>query len=603
MRFAALDEIDMLVTDAAPRRRTRGGARRRRVWRCRSHDRHPDRQPLPRPHGRPRAAARAWRGAARRVGPRGCGGKGINVARVVAAAGSRPRGPPRSRTTTRSTPPARRGVDAAHVPDAGHVRANVTLTEPDGITTKLNLPGAELDDADAQALVDAVRGVRRRGWLVLAGSLPPGRRRRLLRRRHRARSARAGGAAARSSPSTPPGAALAAVVADGRPDLIKPNDEELAELAGAEPATTLEASPRSPRRRRAARARGVGAALVTLGARGAVLVDADGALAGPAPRSPSPAPSARATARSPATCSPTRGGARRARSPIRRATARPRHPSPARRRRRPPTFRRRRRHRPPLDLNAVTAPPLEVTVSETITPELVSLDVGSARQGGRHPRARAARRRAGPRDRRRRALRRRVGPRGEGRDRPARRHRDPARQVRRRHRAVARLRPPHARASTSAPPTARPTSSSSSRRPRAPPRRTSPCCRSSRAASCRTTSRRRCARRRRTTRSSRSCATRSARGMPRPAPPPRPRPPPPPRPRGHGRPMLHRRRPPRPHRRGHGVRDGHRAHLHGRRRAHRRRARSSASTSTSSRRDRAATRPITAERHRRAPTP
>ena len=60
-------------------------------------------------------------------------------------------------------------------------------------------------------------------------------------------------------------------------------------------------------------------------------------------------------------------------------------------------------------------------------------------------------------------LRRRVGARGEGRHRRARRHRHPARQVRRRSPCRRSPRPACPRASTSAPSTAPPTSSSSSR--------------------------------------------------------------------------------------------------------------------------------------------
>ncbi len=88
----------------------------------------------------------------------------------------------------------------------------------------------------------------------------------------------------RSSPSTLPAPHWHAVVADGRPDLIKPNDEELAELA----AVALEAGDDLaaavlPVARTLVPNR-VGAALVTLGSHGAVLVTADGAWAGIPPR-------------------------------------------------------------------------------------------------------------------------------------------------------------------------------------------------------------------------------------------------------------------------------------------------------------------------------
>ena len=73
------------------------------------------------------------------------------------------------------------------------------------------------------------------------------------------------------------GPALTAVVADGAPDLIKPNDEELGELVGA-PLDGADAQSALDVARALVPDR-VGAALVTLGARGALLVDADGAWA------------------------------------------------------------------------------------------------------------------------------------------------------------------------------------------------------------------------------------------------------------------------------------------------------------------------------------
>jgi 1-phosphofructokinase len=70
----------------------------------------------------------------------------------------------------------------------------------------------------------------------------------------------------------------------GKPDLLKPNAEELAELAAAagfaSPATAdeLEADPAAAAAAAAAVVRsGVGAVLATLGSKGAVLVTADGA--------------------------------------------------------------------------------------------------------------------------------------------------------------------------------------------------------------------------------------------------------------------------------------------------------------------------------------
>jgi 1-phosphofructokinase len=213
------------------------------------------------------------------------GGKGINVARVVAAAGARslavlPLAPddPFDAALRASTVAARR------VPIHGRARANITITDPAGVTTKLNLPGARFEPDDITAVIDAVvdacSGAR---WLALAGSLPPGAGDDFYVATIRAVRSRWGVEAPRIAVDTS-GAALATVVADGRPDLIKPNDEELAELAGValEEGADL-ADAVLPVARRLVPAK-VGAALVTLGAHGAVLVDAEGAWAGIPPR-------------------------------------------------------------------------------------------------------------------------------------------------------------------------------------------------------------------------------------------------------------------------------------------------------------------------------
>lgn len=210
------------------------------------------------------------------------GGKGINVARAIAAAGVpctavlplAPDDPFES--ALRPT-----GLRVERVVVSGHVRANLAITDPAGETTKLNLPGAALSPHETTAIIDAVvaasAGAR---WLVLAGSLPPGVDDDLYVRVI---------SAVRRSHATPPliavdasGPALGAVVAEGAPDLIKPNDDELAELAGVD----LDGPDRVAAVLAVARAlvpSRVGAALVTLGADGAVLVEAEGAWAATPP--------------------------------------------------------------------------------------------------------------------------------------------------------------------------------------------------------------------------------------------------------------------------------------------------------------------------------
>ncbi|MET0780027.1 MAG: 1-phosphofructokinase [Microbacterium sp.] len=213
------------------------------------------------------------------------GGKGINVARVVAAAGIE---------TVAVLPlaeddPFAAALRASHVPARlveveGHVRANVTITDPEGVTTKLNLPGATLSPADVAELIGSVvEASEGADWLVLAGSLPPGAGDRLYVDITRAVRARWGAASPRIAVDTS-GAALRAVVDEASPDLIKPNDEELAELVGVvlESGADLAAAV-LPVARALVPAK-VAAALVTLGADGAVLVNAYGAWQATPPR-------------------------------------------------------------------------------------------------------------------------------------------------------------------------------------------------------------------------------------------------------------------------------------------------------------------------------
>lgn len=211
------------------------------------------------------------------------GGKGINVARVISAGGVECAAVlPLAPDDPFETALRDGGVRAVRVPVRGHVRANLAITDPAGVTTKLNLPGASLSHDEGSAIVDAVvaasAGAR---WLVLAGSLPPGvdddfyvRVIRTVRRAHAAPPLIAVDAS---------GPALAAAVAHAAPDLIKPNDDELAELAGVgldgedAVAAVLEVA-------RSLVPVKVRAALITLGADGAVLVEADGAWAATPPR-------------------------------------------------------------------------------------------------------------------------------------------------------------------------------------------------------------------------------------------------------------------------------------------------------------------------------
>lgn len=213
------------------------------------------------------------------------GGKGINVSRALIAADV---------PTTAVFPAAvddpflalvaRTGVPHASVPVSQPVRSNIALVDGAGTTTKVNLAGAPFDGASVEALRARVVGAAERAtWIVFAGSLPPGAPDDLFVDLAAAVRSAHGAAAPRIAVDTS-GAPLRAVVEAAAADLIKPNGEELADLlgesVGSDPDDIEAAAARAARVVPASCA----AALVTLGARGALLVDEQGALFGAAPR-------------------------------------------------------------------------------------------------------------------------------------------------------------------------------------------------------------------------------------------------------------------------------------------------------------------------------
>ena len=223
------------------------------------------------------------RGAVHRVSSASSeqGGKGVNVARALALAGvdtvavlhAAEHDPILAGLQTA-------GVTVHAVPVTGAVRTNLTVTEPDGTTTKINEPGAVLTVAEADALARAVtERAHSARWVVLSGSLPPG----LPPSWYADMVAilRPYGCKVAVDTSDAPLAALAADLDRAAPDLLKPNAEELAGLAGVSAEALESALARGdtgPVVRAARRLvdHGVGAVLATLGAAGAVLVDADG---------------------------------------------------------------------------------------------------------------------------------------------------------------------------------------------------------------------------------------------------------------------------------------------------------------------------------------
>ncbi|MFL0580716.1 1-phosphofructokinase family hexose kinase [Dietzia sp. 179-F 9C3 NHS] len=208
------------------------------------------------------------------------GGKGVNVARVVAAGGLEAHAvfpaPPEDPFVTMCTAT---GVTTSVMPTTGAVRINLTLADPEGMTTKINSPGPELDattsDRVRSTITDLARDAR---WVVLSGSLPRGVEDDFYA--DLVTALRPAGARLAVDTSDAPLAALAARLPDAAPDLVKPNGEELGQLAGVDGAELERRAVDGDTgpvvaAARTLRGRGVGTVLVTLGGAGAVLVDDD----------------------------------------------------------------------------------------------------------------------------------------------------------------------------------------------------------------------------------------------------------------------------------------------------------------------------------------
>ena len=83
-------------------------------------------------------------------------GKGINVARVVASSGARALAVlPLAADDPYAVALRATGIDTRVIPIAGHARSNLTILDPDGTTTKVNLPGTALSADETRILVDA----------------------------------------------------------------------------------------------------------------------------------------------------------------------------------------------------------------------------------------------------------------------------------------------------------------------------------------------------------------------------------------------------------------------------------------------------------------
>ncbi|MCX3061604.1 1-phosphofructokinase family hexose kinase [Streptomyces beihaiensis] len=202
------------------------------------------------------------------------GGKGLNVARVLAALGH-------EATVTgfvgggtgralRDRLAAVDGVSDALVPVSGPTRRTVAVVdESTGDTTQLNEPGPHVSPAEWAAFQEAYAGLLGSASAVaLCGSLPPG-----VPVGAYATLVRAARAASVPVLLDTSGEPLRRGVA-ARPDLVKPNAGELAELTGShEPLQAV----------RDTRRRGAHAVVASLGARGLYALTPDGEWRAPAP--------------------------------------------------------------------------------------------------------------------------------------------------------------------------------------------------------------------------------------------------------------------------------------------------------------------------------
>ncbi len=199
------------------------------------------------------------------------GGKGVNVSRAVAAAGRRTvavlplGGAPGALVADLLDA---QGIEVAPVPVAGATRSNIALAEADGVLTKINAPGPELTPAEQESLLDTVREQSRDAdWIACCGSLPRG----LAPSWYAELVARAHRADARIALDTSGPALLAAL--RERPDVVKPNIEELAEAVGRPLATVGDAVKAAEELREL----GARTVLASLGADGQLLVGEEGA--------------------------------------------------------------------------------------------------------------------------------------------------------------------------------------------------------------------------------------------------------------------------------------------------------------------------------------
>jgi len=160
------------------------------------------------------------------------------------------------------------GLEHVIVDTGRDVRTNITLITP-GCSTKLNDRGTPLSEEQTRRLRKAIIGASVDASVVLiCGSLPAGAPAAFVR--NMVGTLKASGVDVVVDVS---GEALALALA-ARPDLIKPNVHELAELTGRQLGTLGDVANAAEE----ARERGAGAVLASLGADDALLADGEGVL-------------------------------------------------------------------------------------------------------------------------------------------------------------------------------------------------------------------------------------------------------------------------------------------------------------------------------------
>ena len=151
----------------------------------------------------------------------------------------------------------------------GVTRNNVTLVEGDGTVTKINEPGFELTSQIIADVKDALSALRLDdSWVVFSGRLNPGAAPETYRELAEFVHERGARVAVDAS-----GDELAAAIAV-KPELIKPNQHELAQLVGRPLITIHDVIDAAQE----VRSQGVKSVLCSLGADGALLIDESGVI-------------------------------------------------------------------------------------------------------------------------------------------------------------------------------------------------------------------------------------------------------------------------------------------------------------------------------------